>query len=308
MRGAAAPKPAWDGPVARDRRRGRGGSLEAVTELEPSAFLRALPLPRHRAYLERLVAAAMADPRLRFVELSCSVARGAGDDLSDLDVGVGVADGAWPAALDALEPLARSLGEAVGVLEHTIPEWGDRPHRRLFAQYADGIQLDLVAMPASSRRGLPPGAIALYDPDRQLATRVEPAVLRATPGDLREWAFLAWAALADLDKYLRRESVWEAFERLHAARTLLWRLWAAECSLPYPAFGLTAVLDAAPPRLPPRIEATVAALEPGDLRRAAIDLAELLAVISREAARGAGPTAAMPDGMAGYVLARLRGG
>jgi len=32
---------------------------------------------------------------------------------------------------------------------------------------------------------------------------------------IRDWTFLAWIALADTGKYLRRGSTWEAHHRLH---------------------------------------------------------------------------------------------
>jgi hypothetical protein len=51
------------------------------------------------------------------------------------------------------------------MLQHRIGEWGDIPHQRSLVQCANGVQLDLVAMPATRRRGLPPGIVALYDPD-----------------------------------------------------------------------------------------------------------------------------------------------
>jgi hypothetical protein len=48
----------------------------------------ALPAP-HREIVDGLLAFAAADARFRFVELCCSAARGAADELSDLDLGLG---------------------------------------------------------------------------------------------------------------------------------------------------------------------------------------------------------------------------
>lgn len=273
------------------------------------AWLEALPpaLGRHRAVLRRLVGAAEQDPRWRWVELDCSVARGAGDAHSDLDLGLGVAETAWPAALDDVPALAGRLGQVVGLLSHQIAAWGDRPHRRTFVQYADGVQLDLVAVPAASRKGLPPDAVALYDPDGRLAVPWRPASISATPADVREWAFLGWVALANLAKYLRRGSVWEALEHLDEARGHAWRLWAVVQGADHPLFGLTSVLDTPGAALPPGIEATVAGLDPGDLHRAALACAAVLdqAAARAAAALRAGPEAALPAALAAYVHGRL---
>ncbi len=135
------------------------------------------------------------------------------------------------------------LGDVVDVLSHQLPEWGDRVHRRVFVQYANGVQIDLVAYLATLSRGRPPDTVVLYDPDGRLVEPWTPAVLRADEAMVREWAFLGWVALADLTKYLRRGSLWEALERLHQARTYVWRLWAVAQDVDYPAFGLTGVLD-----------------------------------------------------------------
>ena len=112
----------------------------------------ALPV-LHRKVLDGLVAIAAADARFRFVELCCSAARGGADELSDLDVGLGVRDDDWPDAAEAILPALRTLGEVADALEHRMPEWGERPHLRVFVQYLSGPQLDLVALPADSRKG-----------------------------------------------------------------------------------------------------------------------------------------------------------
>ncbi len=164
------------------------------------------PLALQRALLRRLVAAVEQDPNWRFLALSCSVARGAGDADSDLDLALGVDDDAWPGALAAIPALVARIGDVVDMLRHRIPEWGDRPHQRAFVQYADGVQIDLVAYPASTSKGRPPQTVVLYDPDGRLAQPWAPSVLHADASTVREWAFLGWTALADAAKYLRRGS------------------------------------------------------------------------------------------------------
>src|SRR5262249_18338255 len=141
------------------------------------------------------------------------------------------------------------------------------PHERVFAQYADGCQLDLVILPAVLPSGPLPRTVMLYDHDGQSAAAITGAaagdggsagqasgagdeVAAEAPGpgavQLREWAFGGWCGLADLAKYVRRGSAWEALDRLHEARTQLWRLHAAASGIADPQYGLTSVLDFAP--------------------------------------------------------------
>jgi hypothetical protein len=124
-----------------------------------------------------------------------------------------------------------------------------------------------------------------------------------TGEQVREWAFLGWCALIDMDKYLRRGSLWEAHGRLHQARDRIWALWAAAHGALYPWHGLSQVLDHDPANLPPGIESTVAGLDAADLRRAARASAGVLAVASEAAARR--HRADLPAPMAAYVTRAL---
>jgi len=269
-------------------------------------WLNTLPpaLERHGVVLRRLLAAVERDPRWRLLELSSSVARGTGDAESDLDLGLGADDEAWPRVLAAVPSLVGGLGEVVDTLHHRIPEWGDTPHQRTFVQYADGVQVDLVAYPASLRgKGRPPDTVVLYDPDGRLARQWLPSVYQADAATVREWTFLGWTALADTAKYLRRGSAWEALEQLRQARTHVWRLWAVAQGAAYPGFGLTTVLDAPDVGLPPGIEATVTGLDLRDLHRAALACATLLDQTARLAAPIVG--ADLPTAMAAFVRQRL---
>ena len=240
-------------------------------------------LPRHAELLEALIELCRADERLRVLEIQCSVARGVGDQLSDLDVGIGAEDGAWePAAADLVHRL-RDLAPTVDLLAHQIPEWGTRPHRRLFVQYADGRQLDLVVQPASVVSGRAPEAVVLYDPDGRLATERRHPLLDATADQVRAWEVEGWELLANVTKYLVRGSAWEARARLEDARERALRLWAVGRGVAYPAYGLVGLLDADPPLLPDGLEATVSGLDPHDIGAAARSCAALL----RSAAAGA---------------------
>jgi hypothetical protein len=233
-------------------------------------------LPRHAAVLDALVTICASDERIDVLEIQCSIARGAGDELSDLDVGLTARDEDWEGVADALPGHLAAIGGTVDVIAHTIPEWGNRPHRRIFCQYADGLQVDLVVRPTSGLAGRMPGAVVLYDPGEHLADERRPAALGATPDDVQEWEVLGWELLANVAKYLSRGSLWEAHERLHDARAMALRLVAAAEAVPYPGFGLTSLLDAEPPRLPNGLEATVSGIDPVELTNAALATGSLL--------------------------------
>jgi hypothetical protein len=262
-------------------------------------------LPRHAALLDELLAICRDDARIRVLELQCSIARGVGDELSDLDVGMAVRDDAWERVADELPDRLRRIAEPVDLLAHTIPEWGSRPHRRIFVQYADGRQIDLVVQPAGSLSGRVPGAIVLHDQDGRLDGERVVSAASATAADVRTWELLGWEELANVAKYLERGSAWEALARLNEARDLALNLWAAAENVPYPGFGLTSLLDVDPPRLPDGLEATVALADPETLADAARACAELLRHAAARAHERIG--ARDPESpMAAWVSERLR--
>ena len=251
----------------------------------------AADLPGHAALLGAIRDICRLDPRLRTLEIQCSVARGAGDRYSDLDIGIGVEDGVLDAVVADLPDRRRQLGEAIEVLVHRVAAWGDRPHRRIFVQYADGRQIDLVVVPAETIRGRVPGAVVLHDPDGLMAEPRHVPLAAATADDAREWEIGGWELLANVDKYLARGSGWEARARLDEARSAALQLWAAAAAVPYPAFGLTSLLDADPPRLPGGLEATLPDADPADLPRAARACAEFLRERRGARERRSGPMA-----------------
>ena len=261
-------------------------------------------LPRHAQLIDALVEVCHGDERIRVLELQASIARGAGDELSDLDLGMAVRDDEWERVADDLPDRLRRFAPAVDLLSHAIPEWGTRPHRRIFVQYADGRQIDLVVQPVASVNGRVPGAIVLYDPDDRMAQERVVSMATATAADVHAWEVLGWESLANVAKYLERGSAWEALGRLNEARDLALRLWAAGEGVPYPMFGLTSLLDADPPRLPAGIDGTAARADLDELATAARACASLLRDASARArARiGAEPESAM----AAWVSERLR--
>src|SRR2546429_2248171 len=167
-----------------------------------------------RALLRGLLALCDADDRIRWLVIGCSLARGAGDRLADLDMAMGIRDEAFEAARPGLRRAVDGLGELVESYHHQLPAV-TQAHERIFAQFADRSQVDLVLFPASVPGGSVPNVVVLYDPDDQVVIPGEAKPV--TPGQVREWAFGGWCALADLGKYLRRGSTWEALARLNEA-------------------------------------------------------------------------------------------
>jgi hypothetical protein len=290
--------------------------------MEGRAWLAALPdeLTAQRRVLTGLVDRCEAWPLAASLLVGCSLGRGAADELSDIDAALGVDaprgdEGAGRVrAMEAMVVAAiPELGALVDVLRH--PTGAASQHvRRVFAQFADGTQLDLAVVAdaeiqARSRAGGAPDFVSLYQaPDPRMpadgASGGEaPDAYAVTGEQVREWAFLGWCALIDTDKYLRRGSLWEAHSRLHEARHRIWALWAAAQGAMYPWHGLSQVLDHDPADLPPGVESTVASLDAADLRRAARASAGVLTVASEAAARR--HPADLPAAMADYVTRAL---
>jgi hypothetical protein len=270
---------------------------------EGRAWISRLPdeLGGQRSILDRLLSLCEATEGVRWLVIGCSVGRGVGDGLSDLDMAVGVREEEFPAIAADVRRGVDRLGDLVDSFHHQLPGV-TTTHERIFAQFADRCQVDLVVFPASADAGAIPNVVVLYDPDGRIAIASEsrPAI---TPEQVREWAFLGWCALADLGKYLRRQSPWEALARLNEARDQLWRLWAAALSVRTPQYGLTSILDFAPGQFPAGAQATVADLDPARLLSAGQALAALLHDVGRHLR--ADQTAALPEAMARYIVADL---
>jgi len=269
-------------------------------------WLAALPveLDRQRRLLHRLVDFSQAVPLVTSLSVGCSLGRGAADALSDVDAALGVAVAPGGSGAQQVTAVEQALvdalpghGPLVDVLRHRVGP-PDRFIRRVFAQFDDGLQLDVavLAEPEVRRGRAAPDFVSLYrspTPPGSAAAAVIadgpaaggfPSADEVTADQVREWAFLGWCALADTGKYLHRGSPWEAHNRLHEARHHIWALWAAATGALHPWHGLTQVLDHDPRDLPPGIETTVTGLDPQDLRRAARAAADVLTHVSELAA------------------------
>lgn len=275
------PMAAGPGPEPGDR-----SAPVDVGALAGRAWLAALPdeLAAQRRVMVGLVDRCEAWPQAASLLVGCSLGRGAADAFSDIDAALGVdappgeAGAERVGTMEAMVVAALpELGGLVDVLRHRTGP-ADQWIRRIFAQFADGTQLDLAivaqtGIEARRRGGGAPDFISLYQapalpgtgaPDASPPAAASgrggepPAAYAVTGEQVREWAFLGWCALIDADKYLRRGSLWEAHGALHEARQHIWALWAAAHGALYPWHGLSQVLDHDPHNLPPGIESTVA--------------------------------------------------
>lgn len=226
--------------------------------------------------LERLLEAVEPDARWEWLELGCSVAEGRGDALSDLDLALGYADEAPPA--HEVTAMLRALSPVIDIADSP---W-DEVHR-WWAQYADGGQIDLIAMPAGARPGRAPGSVALLDRNGRLAETFTPRSWRAGPDEPRQWLVDGWEALANTAKYAQRHSLLEGCEQVARARQRICQLWAVGEGVPYPSFGLTSLLDAAEPNLPPDIESTYPTPTREGVTDAALAAARLLHLAGQHA-------------------------
>jgi hypothetical protein len=269
-------------------------------------------LAAQQGLLRGLRAFSQADPDIRWLAVGCSLARGAGDWLSDIDAAVGVDLGAdadveqerFARVFPRVRAAVDGLGELVESYHHKLPGVA-LTHERIFAQYADRSQLDLVVYPSTVFAGSIPNVVVLYDPeDSVLAVPARADSSPVPAAQIREWAFQGWCALADLGKYGRRGSAWEALERLHEARAQVWQLWAAVRGVPQPQYGLTTVLDYSASRLPPGIEETVSDLDLGRLLAAGLRVAELLGSVADQL--GEEQRAALPLAMGRFITDDLR--
>jgi len=271
-------------------------------------WLRSLPkeLAPHREVMLALMREAERDPAIRVLVVGCSLGRGAADELSDVDAMYAVADTAWRDAVRESAGVVRRVGDVIDMHQQII-EPANRelnPYQHTFAQYASGVQLDLVVAVARDRQAPRPDWMVLYDPDGRIVG--EPQATAATEELVRRWMHVALVHLSACAKYLTRGSLWEANAQIDAARAELWRLWAVAERIADPQYGLTAVLDAPDAPMPGNIEATVAGLDRRALRSAAMSCAEILVwTWPRAISTVATADLAMPP-LAEWVLKQLR--
>jgi len=207
--------------------------------------------------------------------VGCSIGRGAADRLSDVDALLGVREDAWSDVITASEAIVRRAGDVVDLHQQIIQpaEPDARTFQHTFAQYASGVQLDLVVARARDRQTPARDWIVLHDPDGTATN--DSRIATATAEQVRQWMFNGLVHLSGCAKYLARGSAWEAHLQLEEARAELWRLWAVAARVADPQYGLTAVLDDPRRPMPANIDATVASLGPRETHAAAVACVDL---------------------------------
>ncbi|HEY6378738.1 MAG TPA: hypothetical protein VI316_06125 [Candidatus Dormibacteraeota bacterium] len=247
----------------------RAEALEWITQL-PHA------LAPHAATMRSLISAAQREVRIRTLAVRGSVARGEATPDADLDIALGVLDGAWPNASELMAVMLDRLGTVVDSLNTQLPELGELPHRNFIVQYDDGLRLDLVARPVSGwGQGRRPDMIVLYDPEGRYGEVLPPFAIPVTPDRLRAWALQGWFALEDCGRFVRCGSEWESLEALHEARSMVFRLWASSHHVASPERGIAALVRSGM-SLPPGIEATRPTHDYADILRAAVACGRIL--------------------------------
>src|SRR5690606_25611226 len=115
-----------------------GGCRRKVTPHTAALIPDAGDLPARADVLEALRREVTDGAQWRWLELSCSLAAGRGDPLSDIDAGVGYAESLAAEELDrAGTALVEAAGATRGVLIHALPGWPPGV-RRFAVEYASG--------------------------------------------------------------------------------------------------------------------------------------------------------------------------
>jgi hypothetical protein len=246
--------------------------------VDAERWLRDLPalLGPQREVITGLLNEARKDSRIRLFVVGCSIGRGAADALSDVDALYGVAEPRWQEAIADSADLVRRVAPLIDLYQATLQPTSPDSHayQHTFAQYASGVQIDLVVAVAREQQARRPDWIVLHDPDERVSDAAK--LVAPSEDEVRGWTYACLIHLSACAKYLTRGSLWEARTQLDLARTELWRVWAVAQHVPDPQFGLTAVLDATDRALPSNIDATVAPLSRVPMRSAALACLDML--------------------------------
>lgn len=251
--------------------------VDALTGPISVAWLDELPgeLTHHVTILHRMIAEVNRDQRFRALQVQGSLGRGTGDRYSDLDVGVVVAADAWPEIVGDLPAIIRRLGDVVDDYYEFQPYGAPPQVLRSWIQYVNGIQLDLLVVPATAVLGSGPDGRSLVDPDG-LLPRTDNPMRRSGPADIARWSFICWGALAETAKNVARDRPVSAIEWLNSARRATISCWAAAHDLDFAAYAnvVAATMDVSGPWLD-GLERTYPEPESISVGAAALELARL---------------------------------
>lgn len=252
-------------------------SGEPGTHENLAAWLDELPpeLSTHVRILRRMLAETENDPRMRALQVQGSIGRGTGDRFSDLDVGVVVIDEVWPGISQEMPNFVHKLGEIVDEHYYFLPGPETPEVFRAWAHFPDGIQLDMLLLPAINLLGSGPDGRTLLDLDGRLLRTDHPMRL-SDPATIANWAYLCWQNLTEVVKYLERGLPVAAAEWLNSARQATISCWAAAHGVEYAGFANVAAarLGTSAP-WPEGLEMAYPLTEPSAVLAAALALAEV---------------------------------
>ena len=176
----------------------------------PDQWLRELHprLARHRGLLERLLAQARADDRIRILVVGCSIGPGVADELSDIDAYMAVRPEQWSAYVSGADDLLAHLGELVDTSRNPFVRDGTSDAELVWALFKDGVQLELVIASAPDALSAKRDWVVLHDPDGRIGELARER--RASADEVRKWAYEGWSLLLLCAKYVSRGSLWEA--------------------------------------------------------------------------------------------------
>ena len=188
--------------------------------------------PAYRDLLERAVQVVLADERVRGMWLGGSLARGAADAASDLDVFLAVAD-------DHLEAFAASWRELLASITPTVLAEEQWFAKGSFWSITPGYErFDVVIEPASKLpESLFPVRVVVFDRDGLTDRLPTERPRSAAPGAVAKLVedFFHFTAMGEV--ILVRGDWLLASEHLHLVRDLLYKL-DVEANQPLPPMGL----------------------------------------------------------------------
>ncbi len=278
--------------------------VDEATSPDVETWLASLPddMAGHVRILRLAIAEARNDSRMIALQVQGSVGRGTADCHSDLDLGLVVHEGAWPSIAGDVPAMVRRWGQVVDDRQHLLPNPDLPDALRAWAQFADGIQLDLLVLPATRFLGSGPDGRTLFDPEGVILPSDHPQRL-ADAQTVSSWASTCWHALTETAKYLERGRPVAAAEWLYPARQATISCWAAAHGVEFAAFAnvVAAQLGVSCP-WPAGLERTYAIPEPQPVLSAARELADLQVRVDAllEARLGI-----QPRPLAGWVRSRL---
>jgi streptomycin adenylyltransferase len=257
--------------------------------------------------MESLLATARDDDRIRVVVVGCSIGRGAGDELSDVDALIGVRADAWDASLADSRRWIERAGKVLDMHQMLMPEGAasDKQHQYSYVQYANGVEVDLNVSRVRDDWRRRADWVVLYDVDGAVPNEIT----RPTPtvDDLHRWGYAVFTRLGAVAKYATRGALWEAHNVLELARADVWRLWAVAEGVPDAEYGVTAVFDDPRRPVPPAMTRTIpAGLEKMALVAAAIACCDLAMEVWPRAMAAIDERGGALPPLASHVRERLR--